>query len=190
MELNRPPKADFLNLENDSYKKFTFSLSFLGLSLRSLGVIYGDIGTSPLYVMDTIFTSPPASQDVIGAVSLVIWSLLILVTFKYVIFILQANNGGEGGTFALGSLLVSKDSDLSPRWKAVAIIISLFGAALVIGDGALTPAVSVLSAIEGLGVADPNDFTPGSAYTQLIAIIIIVLLFLFQVIDCASFHLP
>jgi len=149
------------------------------LSLNALGVIYGDIGTSPLYVLSSIFTSAkltnPSPSDFVGAGSLVIWSLIILVLLKYVIFILLADNVGEGGTFALGGLLIDDKCSIKSGKRAV-IIATLIGASFVISDGALTPAISVLSAIEGLVPFNPEI----EKYTVIITVIIIICLFMVQ----------
>ncbi|UJR18644.1 hypothetical protein I4U23_005552 [Adineta vaga] len=149
---------------------------FFSLTLRALGVIFGDIGTSPLYVVNTIFTYQPTESQCIGAISLIIWSLIVSVCLKYATFILMADNHGEGGTFALCGLLTDEKIQLSPRIKRGITIIALMAAAMLLGDGALTPAVSVLSAIEGVAVEAPQL----SSWVVPISIIIIVLLFLAQ----------
>jgi hypothetical protein len=108
---------------------------FLSLTLGSLGIIFGDIGTSPLYVMHTIFAEnlTPTSEQCIGAISLIIWNLIIVVTMKYAFFILMADNRGEGGTFALCGLLTGENSKLRARAKHVISIVSILAAALLIG---------------------------------------------------------
>jgi KUP system potassium uptake protein len=123
------------------------------LALGALGVVYGDIGTSPLYAMDQIFRAVPARapQDALGAVSLVIWTLTVIVAIKYAIFVLQAQNDGEGGVFALYGLI----HDRKGRGARLLLWALMLGAGLLIGDGMITPAISVLSAVEGLGVATP-----------------------------------
>jgi len=149
---------------------------FFNLSLRSLGIIFGDIGTSPLYVVNTIFTSAPSESQCIGALSLIVWSLIVSVTIKYGIFILMADNHGEGGTFALCGLLTSERSPLGVKSKRLITFLAIAAASLLLGDGALTPAVSVLSSVEGIAVEAPNlenAILP-------ITIVIIVLLFLAQ----------
>ncbi|CAF1461999.1 unnamed protein product [Adineta ricciae] len=152
-----------------------FSL-FFGLTLRSIGVIFGDIGTSPLYVVNTIFDYEPDPSQCIGAISLIIWNLIIVVSIKYAILILMADNHGEGGTFALCGLLTDERIKLSRRVKLTILIVSLVAAAMLLGDGALTPAVSVLSAIEGLLIDVPSI----ESWIVPIGVIIIVLLFLAQ----------
>jgi KUP system potassium uptake protein len=109
---------------------------FLSLTIGSLGIIFGDIGTSPLYVMQTIFAEnlKPTHKQCIGAISLILWNLIILVTFKYATFILMADNRGEGGTFALCGLLTGENSKLRARAKHVISIISILAASLLIGN--------------------------------------------------------
>ena len=124
------------------------------LALGALGVVYGDIGTSPLYAMDQIFrVAPPhGPEDALGAVSLVIWTLTLIVAIKYAIFVLRAQNDGEGGVFALYGLL----HDRADRRARMLLWALMAGAGLLIGDGMITPAISVLSAVEGIGVAAPG----------------------------------
>jgi KUP system potassium uptake protein len=149
------------------------------LTLGALGVVYGDIGTSPLYVMQTVFD--PANglaltpANLIGIVSLIFWSLMVVVTLKYVTLIMRADNHGEGGIMALLSLAASSVSD-RPRLRAGLLLIGVFGAALFYGDGVITPAISVLSAIEGLKLATPS-LTP---YVEEIAVAVLIALFLLQ----------
>jgi KUP system potassium uptake protein len=126
------------------------------LSLGALGVVYGDIGTSPLYTMQLIFTVhplAPTAAHVYGAVSLIFWSLVMVVTLKYVLLILRADNQGEGGIMALVALI---DRSISGRRKGLLITVGILGAALFYGDGMLTPAISVVSAVSGLQVASPT----------------------------------
>ncbi|CAF1429572.1 unnamed protein product [Adineta ricciae] len=149
---------------------------FFSLTLRALGVIFGDIGTSPLYVVNTIFTYQPTESQCIGAISLIIWSLIVSVCLKYATFILIADNHGEGGTFALCGLLTDEKVKLSPKVKRGITLIALVAAAMLLGDGALTPAVSVLSAVEGVAV----EASQLNSWVVPISIIIIVLLFLAQ----------
>ena len=129
-----------------------------------------------MYVLKTIFNSPPLEADVIGAVALIVWSLIVIVSLKYAIFILMADNRGEGGPFALCSLLTGQSSRLGYRTKQFVSIASILAACLLIGDGALTPAVSILSALEGLVVAKPSL----GSWTVRISVIIIIILFLLQ----------
>lgn len=126
------------------------------LSLAALGVIYGDIGTSPLYTIKECFSGShgvePNATNILGVLSLVFWSLMIVVSLKYVIFVLRADNKGEGGTF---SLLATLHRPLGERrrWWAVLAVLTAAGASLLYGDGIITPAISVLSAMEGLNMA-------------------------------------
>lgn len=108
---------------------------FLSLTIGSLGIIFGDIGTSPLYVVNTIFAEnlTPTHQQCIGAISLIIWNIIIVVTIKYAVFILMADNLGEGGTFALCGLLTGENSKLRARAKHVIGIVSILAASLLIG---------------------------------------------------------
>lgn len=130
------------------------------LALGALGVVFGDIGTSPLYAVRECFHGLHAialnEANVLGVVSLIFWSLLIVVGVKYVTFILRADNHGEGGIFALLALLPARGTpgdDLGPKIRAAIVLAAVFGSALLYGEGIITPAVSVLSAVEGLSVA-------------------------------------
>jgi KUP system potassium uptake protein len=130
------------------------------LSLGALGVVYGDIGTSPLYAMRECLSNEhlkvaPDAANVLGIVSLVFWSLTLVVVIKYLIFIMRADNKGEGGILALCALVDRKEKKSRTR-LAIPILLALFGAGLLYGDGVITPAVSVLSAIEGLSEQNPE----------------------------------
>ena len=107
----------------------------MSLTISSLGIIFGDIGTSPLYVIRTIFAENhfPTREQCIGAVSLIIWNLIVVVSIKYAIFILMADNHGEGGTFALCGLLTGEHSRLRARAKHVVSVVSIFAASLLLG---------------------------------------------------------
>jgi KUP system potassium uptake protein len=128
----------------------------MALAIGALGIVFGDIGTSPLYAIKECFHGEhavqggPTHDNVLGVLSLMFWSLTMVVTVKYISFIMRADNKGEGGIFALLALIPSKLSGRSAQMKTVVVLISLFGAALLYGDGVITPAVSVLSAVEGL----------------------------------------
>jgi KUP system potassium uptake protein len=130
------------------------------LTLGALGVVFGDIGTSPLYALQTVFSADnhavkPTEADVYGVLSLVIWSITIIVSIKYVTFIMRADNEGEGGIMALIALI--QRAHLTSRAAKVALVLlGVFGASLFYGDGMITPAISVLSAVEGLEVAAPS----------------------------------
>jgi len=128
------------------------------LSLGALGVVYGDIGTSPLYALRECFHGgyavPPTPANVLGVLSLVVWSLIALISVKYLVFVLRADNRGEGGILSLVALLVPSATPGPGRPQRLALL-GLFGAALLYGDSMITPAISVLSAIEGLEIAAP-----------------------------------
>jgi KUP system potassium uptake protein len=127
------------------------------LAVGALGVVFGDIGTSPLYALKECFRGfhPIAVNhiNIMGVISLIFWSLTMVVSVKYVSFILHADNHGEGGIFALLGLTSSNKDSRFPKFNATIVIVAITGAALLYGDGVITPAISVLSAIEGLGVA-------------------------------------
>jgi KUP system potassium uptake protein len=150
----------------------------LGLGLGALGVVYGDIGTSPLYALRECFHGSHAIAlnrgNVLGVLSLIFWSLIIVISIKYLLFVMRADNRGEGGILALMALIPPGLRRSQGRWVLVAL--GLFGSALLYGDGMITPAITVLSAVEGIGVATPvfkHQVIP-------IAVIILVVLFLVQ----------
>ncbi len=149
------------------------------LTLAALGVVYGDIGTSPLYAIKAVFDPqtgmPLDERNLIGALSLIFWSLMFVVSLKYVTLILRANNRGEGGIMALLAL-AGRSVGERPRLRHALIVLGVFGASLFYGDAVLTPAISVLSAIEGLEVATPL-FKP---YIVPLTLVIVVVLFLAQ----------
>ena len=131
------------------------------LALLALGVVYGDIGTSPIYAFKACFGPElgfaPTRTDVLGALSLIVWALTLTVSVKYVAFIMRADNHGEGGILALIALIRDgRSRHAMPRGTRALIGLGLFGAALLYGDGIITPAISVLSAVEGVGVATPE----------------------------------
>ncbi|HYV40405.1 MAG TPA: KUP/HAK/KT family potassium transporter, partial [Thermoanaerobaculia bacterium] len=126
------------------------------LCLTALGIVYGDIGTSPLYALRECFTGrhgvAPTPENVLGILSLVFWTLAVIVTLKYHVYVLRLDNEGEGGILALMGLVRGKRKRRKgARWFLIAL--GVFGAALLYGDGIITPAISVLSAVEGLEVA-------------------------------------
>lgn len=127
------------------------------LTIGALGVVYGDIGTSPLYAIKECFHGihaiTPNPTNIMGVLSLITWSLTIVITIKYLMFIMQADNRGEGGIFALLALVSGSEKQLSNKTKPVVVFAALVGASLLYSDGFITPAISVLSAIEGLEVA-------------------------------------
>ncbi len=153
--------------------------SLSGLALAAIGIVFGDIGTSPLYTLSTVFDSksglPPSSDNVSGVISLIVWALVIVVSLKYVTLIMRANNGGEGGIMALLALASSSVAD-RPKLRSALLIAGVFGAALFYGDGVITPAISVLSAVEGLKVAAPHL----QPYVLPISLAVLLGLFLVQ----------
>lgn len=149
--------------------------------LAALGIVYGDLGTSPLYTYQTIVGTVgghPAAEASIGLLSLVVWALIMTVSIKYCVFVMRADNHGEGGIMALMSLVTGK---VGPRTTLLTLM-GLFGAALLYGDGVITPAISVLSALEGLNVAT-DVFKP---YIMPAALVILVALFATQVRGTAT----
>jgi KUP system potassium uptake protein len=131
--------------------------AFAALCLGALGVVYGDIGTSPLYALTECFRGvhsvAPTPENILGVVSLVFWALTFVVTFKYLVFVMRADNRGEGGILALFALVRPRGEARGRAWLLVGL--GLFGAALLYGDGVITPAITVLGAVEGLSVATP-----------------------------------
>ena len=117
-------------------------------SLGALGVVYGDIGTSPLYAMKECLAGPHGvvaePNNVLGVLSLMFWALMLVVTLKYLVFVLRADNKGEGGILALAALLEGTDPRVTRNRLAIPLLLGLFGAGLLFGDGAITPAISVL----------------------------------------------
>ena len=152
---------------------------FAGLTLAALGVVFGDIGTSPLYTVQTCFSAftglEPTRGNVLGMLSLITWALVIVVTLKYVYIVMRADNHGEGGVLALMAL-VARETALPPRRRNVYVLLGMMGACLFYGDCLLTPAISVLSAVEGLNVATP-EFEP---FVLPIAIAVLIGLFSVQ----------
>ncbi len=149
------------------------------MCLASLGIVFGDIGTSPLYAIRECFHGSHSvainPANVFGVLSLVFWSLNIVITLKYLAYVMRADNRGEGGELALSALAAEKE-DHRPRLKRIIMMFGLFGAALLYGDGMITPAISVLGAVEGLQVAAPTL----SHYIVPITVVILILLFMFQ----------
>jgi KUP system potassium uptake protein len=144
------------------------------MSLAALGIVFGDIGTSPLYTLKTVLSmtvGTPTPEVVLGVLSLIVWTLIIVTSVKYVVFAMSIDNDGEGGILALMSLLV-----LKKHQQPIIVAIGLFGAALIYGDGAITPAISVLSAVEGLNIATPAV----KPYVLPAAVAILVALFAIQ----------
>ncbi len=151
-------------------------LGMAALALGALGVVFGDIGTSPLYALQTVFSADhgavkPTEQDVFGVISLVFWSITLIVSIEFVLFIMRADNDGEGGILALIAKVESTELD-SKKVKFGLIAIGMFGVALFYGDGMITPAISVLSAVEGVKVVEPSIHSMVVPVT--IAIIVVV----------------
>jgi KUP system potassium uptake protein len=157
-----------------------------GMALAALGIVYGDLGTSPLYTYQTIVTtfgSHPTATDAMGLLSLVVWALLITVSAKYCLIVMRADNHGEGGILALMSLVVGPvGMGKTPRWSAALTAMGLFGAALIYGDGIITPAISVLSALEGVDIVT-SVLKP---YVLPAALLILLALFAAQTRGTAS----
>ena len=147
------------------------------LTLTALGVVYGDIGTSPLYALRECFFGshavPPTHENVLGVMSLIIYSLILVVSIKYIVLVMRADNQGEGGILALTALIPGGDRN---RTRAALVLLGIVGAALLYGDGMITPAITVLGAIEGLTVATPL-FEP---YVVPIAVAILIGVFAIQ----------
>ena len=155
---------------------------FWGLTLGSIGVVYGDIGTSPLYALREamVTASGPnheaiAREMVLGVVSLILWALFVIVTLKYVLILLRADNNGEGGTLTLMAL-ASRAVTRASKAASIVALLGIVSAALFYGDAVITPALSVLSAVEGLDVATPafHDFVVP------LTVVILIVLFSFQ----------
>ncbi|MEY8876001.1 MAG: potassium transporter Kup [Leptothrix sp. (in: b-proteobacteria)] len=151
--LNHPPAAGTGQAANRP--------AWAALTLGAIGVVYGDIGTSPLYTVKEVFSPatgvPLDAAHLIGAVSAIFWALMLVVTLKYVILILRADNRGEGGIMALTALAAqaSDREGAGSRWRRAILLTGVFGATLFYGDAIITPAISVLSAVEGLEIATP-----------------------------------
>ncbi len=149
------------------------------LVIGALGVVFGDIGTSPLYSLKECFRGhsavPASPENVMGVLSLIVWTLMLIVTVKYLVFVMKADRNGEGGILALLSLAVEK-LDLKSKGRGILLLTGVAGAALLFGDGIITPAISVLSAVEGLNVITPV-FKP---YVVPVTIGILVALFAVQ----------
>ena len=177
----RPSVGDLSALGHDAHgPKAESTADFSRLALGALGVVYGDIGTSPLYAIKECFAGThgvaPTPENVLGILSLVFWSLLLVVVAKYLTFIMRASNHGEGGILALLALLGRGRRDANVPGLGGLVLLGLFGAALLYGDGIITPAISVLSAVEGLEVATAG-FKP---FVVVITVGVLIGLFLMQ----------
>jgi KUP system potassium uptake protein len=156
-----------------------------GLTLAAIGVVYGDIGTSPLYTVKEIFGPATGvalnAENLIGAVSVIFWALMLVVTFKYVVLILRADNRGEGGGLALTALAAQAVAG-RPMLRRALLLLGVFGATLFYGDSVITPAISVLGAVEGLEVITPA-FKP---YVLPISLVVLAGLFVLQRLGTGS----
>ena len=161
-----------------SHPAQTKQTSLAVLTLGAIGVVYGDIGTSPLYAFKEVFVSghvPVTSDNILGVLSLFFWTLAVIVSVKYVVLIMRADNHGEGGLMALLALASQSVQD-KPGLRRTLMTLGVFGVALFFGDGVITPAISVLSAVEGLEIVTPAA-TP---YILPISLVVLLLLFLVQ----------
>jgi KUP system potassium uptake protein len=154
------------------------SRRLLPLTLTTIGVVYGDIGTSPLYALRECFfgshSVPATHENVLGVLSLIIYSLLLVISVKYIAIVMRADNQGEGGILALTALIPQRPEDRG-RWSLL-VLLGIFGAALLYGDGMITPAITVLGAIEGLKLATPLF----DSYVVPVAVAILVIVFSIQ----------
>ena len=148
------------------------------LALTALGICFGDIGTSPLYAFSVALkatgTATPSPDVVFGIVSLILWALIVMVTIKYLLFVLRADNDGEGGVLAL--LALGEPERANGASLTAYVLLGIIGAALLYGDGVITPAISVLSAMEGLKLAAPSL----STFVVPLTLLILVGLFVIQ----------
>jgi KUP system potassium uptake protein len=171
-----PPRDSYLDGSRDS--QVADRKRLLALSIAALGVVFGDIGTSPLYAVRECLHGPhavaPTPAHVLGVLSLVFWSLTLVIGVKYLGYVLRADNKGEGGILALMAL--ASRSTAGGAWHRETVLLGLFGAALLYGDGMITPAISVLSAVEGLEVAAPALH----AFVVPLTVAILIALFMFQ----------
>ena len=172
--------SDSVTSFNQTFPSRGFDKKLFLLAFGSIGVVFGDVGTSPLYTIKECFHGKhaiaPDPANVLGVLSLVFWSLTIVVSIKYVTFILRADNRGEGGIFALLGLLNASGKTISAKFKTTLMLAGIIGAGLLYGDGVITPAISVLSAIEGLEVAT-KAATP---FVMPLTCVVLVFLFLLQ----------
>jgi len=173
-----PPEDDDARLAAGHHKG-----GFAGLTLGSVGVVYGDIGTSPLYALKeslhhTATDGIASRTEVVGVVSLLIWALVIVVTLKYIVFIMRADNKGEGGTLSLMALAQTKMG----RGMGPVFLLGVVGAALFYGDSIITPAISVLSAVEGLRQIEglKDSWVASERYIVVFAVVILIALFAVQ----------
>src|SRR5690242_9410282 len=170
-----PPAAVSHSAELNGHGTTPAKTAFLGLTVGSIGVVYGDIGTSPLYAMREAVSASIGEggaitrESVFGVLSLILWALIVTVTLKYVVVLLRAGNNGEGGTLALMALA----QRALRRGANVIALCGIISAALFYGDAMITPALSVLSAVEGLNVATP-ELDPRTVVLLTVAILLVL----------------
>ena len=149
------------------------------LAIAAIGVVFGDIGTSPLYSLKEAFSPahgiPLTNQSILGVISLLFWAIVIVVSIKYVLFVMRADNNGEGGVLALMALAL-RSLDQKSKMAGLLMMLGIFGACMFYGDAVITPAISVISAVEGLEIAAPNL----SHLVLPLTMVILVLLFWIQ----------
>ena len=174
------PSGDGRNAQDEALKRAPattpHSKSFPVLAVAVLGVVYGDIGTSPIYALRECFVGKDpisiTAENVLGILSLIFWALILVISLKYMVYVLRADNRGEGGTFALLALL--RPNRDQARWsRRVLILLGVLGASMLYGGAMITPAISVLSAVEGLRLAAPAL----SSYVVPVTVVILILLF-------------
>ena len=181
MSVSKPEfsESDLLNPVAIEYAEVNKKSGLATLALGAIGVVFGDIGTSPLYALKACFdptTGIPMTQEsIFGVISMVFWAFIVVVSLKYVWFVMRANNHGEGGILSLMALAM-RTSRTDTKRGFLLILIGVLGACLFYGDAVITPAISVLSAIEGTVVVS-SDFTP---YVLPITIAILFCLFLIE----------
>ncbi|MGI9154384.1 MAG: KUP/HAK/KT family potassium transporter, partial [Rubrivivax sp.] len=143
---------------SDAPRPHAGQAALAALTLAAIGVVYGDIGTSPLYALKEVFAHgrvPLNPDNILGILSLAFWTLTVVVSLKYVALILRADNNGEGGLIAMLALASQAVKD-RPVLRSRLLLLGIFGTAIFFGDGVITPAISVLSAVEGLEVVEPG----------------------------------
>ncbi|TSA17948.1 MAG: potassium transporter Kup [Betaproteobacteria bacterium] len=179
---DNPVKGDGRDAQEEAHKRAPASKphseSFAVLAVAVLGVVYGDIGTSPIYALRECFAGknpiPATPENVLGILSLIFWTLLLVISLKYMVYVLRADNRGEGGTFALIALL-RPEQNQQRRSRRALILLGVLGASMLYGGAMITPAISVLSAVEGLQLAAP------ALHSYVIPITVIILILLFAV---------
>jgi KUP system potassium uptake protein len=176
---DRPPGPDHTAHAGDKARYLHHGGHDWSLALTALGIVFGDIGTSPLYTFSVALSrtghTVPTAMDVLGITSLILWALMLMVSLKYVVFVLRADNDGEGGILALLSL-VRPNRHSGSNALPLLVVLGILGAALLYGDGVITPAISVLSAMEGLKLAAPGF----AAAVVPVTLVILVILFAVQ----------